>query len=107
MLGFDGDDDGADPDLDVDSSVAGLGGLFFRVKTAFAQLVGKPDVQTVSRVREVNSGLRFGMGRALHRIGVRDDVVFDNVKSFSKYLPYLPYLPPAIAETALGKRWHF
>ena len=45
VLGFDGDDYGAYTDLDVDSAVAGLGGLFFRVKSAFAQLFGKPDVQ--------------------------------------------------------------
>ena len=45
VLGFDGDHDGADADLDVDSSVAGLGGLFLGVKTAFAQLFSKPHVQ--------------------------------------------------------------
>ena len=31
--------------FDVDSAVAGLCGLFFRVKSPLAELFGKPDVQ--------------------------------------------------------------
>lgn len=45
MLGFNGDQDGAYTDLNVNCAVAGLGGFFLGVDAALSQFFGKPDVQ--------------------------------------------------------------